>query len=677
MINEVDYITSNIDMEIPSPKFQSFNESLLIDHDPISINSNEDFSEFAGSGTPEDPYRIENLKIQESHQIGDLIYIAGVDVSFIIYNCLLISPNTPGIGGIEINGIIAEKIIIENNVILYCTDNGIRCDNSRNLQIGNNTISNRNLESILLNTCDNCLIDNNYVMPNSGGIASRNSDDNQIVNNKLNEINGTGIIIDGYSHHNSLLNNTISFSSEYGIQVNGEASYIDILGNLISDSSTGIQFSGFCSNCRTISNEIFNFFTAVEAYQCEKIEIRNNIIKNGTRYGNGISILEDISNITIADNEIQNILEGNGINIYSGNNYQITNNLLENFIQGNGIYIENASNALLANNKIENAVTCIAINHVGSGLVIKTNYISNGTENGLSLSESNYCDLLISNNTFTGNNLSAILIDYINNVEISGNHFISNLGNGIELSNSDFNTIAYNSFISNGYAIFFGDLYSTQNIIYYNRFINNTGNHGQIFCVSTENYWSSPITGQGNYWNDHDNIDNNQDTIADSPYKIHGNTETYDDYPLAQDFVRLCLKSPELHILNSDIVSSNGIIILDWDEIEEASEYWIYRSFQEINWLNASLELLSKTTRTQFRDVVNISTEYHYVVLAINGLEHSAISNSVSISIILVENQIPGFSFYPLILCQISAISIIILYFYRKNKCKYIKEAEK
>ena len=101
---------------------QSFVENQYIDHDPINIGSDSDFSDlgFPGSGTNDDPFIISGYSI--SNPYGNVIEITNSDSYFVIRNNKL--NNSIPEWGSGITLINTNHGTIENNIISECF-NGI------------------------------------------------------------------------------------------------------------------------------------------------------------------------------------------------------------------------------------------------------------------------------------------------------------------------------------------------------------------------------------------------------------------------------------------------------------------------------------------------------------------------------------------------------------------------
>jgi len=252
-------------------------------HSPVLITSNNQFGlyGFIGSGTYDDPYRIEHLHI--TALTGDLISINNTTAYFSINDNSLdgLTTATSGIslynvqhGIIENNlinrsgdGIITTKTsdtIFRNNSIYSnerfgiffaaaenCTltsnsihdnlVNGVHLKNTVDTTIINNEIYNHQYgeyahSSILLDNSSSTLIANNSLYGNHYGINLLNSADNNVIaNNSINKNQQYGIRLE-YASKNSIEYNTISENLLYGIKVTKES------------NDNKIQFNSFIGN---------------------------------------------------------------------------------------------------------------------------------------------------------------------------------------------------------------------------------------------------------------------------------------------------------------------------------------------------------------------------------------------------------------------------------------------
>ena len=202
-------------------------------HNPIYIGGNWDFSGAngvrGGSGTPSDPYIIENWKINASSGHG--IDIRNTDAHFIIRHVDIHS------GGWNHEGMLLDGVTngrLENNTM---TDvgNGVKLDDSSNITVAHNAVS-FSLGGLLLWSSTNNTIIGNNMSGNIAGITLA-SDGNTFINNTLLE-NQRGIYCAG-ALDNSIINNTISENHEVGMILGQVIARIPIL--TIGDKGLGFK----------------------------------------------------------------------------------------------------------------------------------------------------------------------------------------------------------------------------------------------------------------------------------------------------------------------------------------------------------------------------------------------------------------------------------------------------
>lgn len=168
------------------------------------------------------------------------------------------------------------------------------------------------------------------------------------------------------------------------------------------------------------------------------------------------------------------------------------------------------------------------INIRGQDNVIVKNCIIQNYTNGIYLVWSGSCSSYLytsDSNTFQNNT-----IEY-NSVGLkSAGHLPYCYGEG---SLNMYNKITGNTIRSNSQGINLE--YSHANIVFNNKFINNTQQAYDSVWDNTINYWND--SGQGNYWSNYDSeaegcYDNNSDLSCDSPYNISGSAGSKDYLPL-------------------------------------------------------------------------------------------------------------------------------------------------
>ncbi|MHA2364181.1 MAG: right-handed parallel beta-helix repeat-containing protein [Candidatus Hodarchaeales archaeon] len=216
--------------------------------------------------------------------------------------------------------------------------------------------------------------------------------------------------------------------------------------------------------------------------------------------------------------------------------FQIKNNLLnEGF---NGVVFENVTNAEIFNNTMSNSI------------------IYKQTE---------CCKVM---------DYQGILLMKSHNIIISGN-IIFNNSQGIQLMNSSYVNISYNTLSDNlcrGVTI---SEFSTHNLVRQNKFIDNRKGvfMGQPIPEGSQAHesFSSNNEYSLNYWSDWTGTDVDQNSIGDEPYNIAGRDENKDSLPVVSSNLTFSLQASDFVIQHLNDIDVEEEIIED-SPIEEISQ---------------------------------------------------------------------------------------------------------
>lgn len=301
VISGVIGITMLLAVAIVVPVVLYHKQDTLIDSDPIIVWRDEDFElyDLSGNGTEENPYIIENLRINTTTEKG--IHIRDTTNYFVIRNCYVEAESV----GIHIDKIASGTAIITNNTCANNDHSGILVERSEGIEI----------------TSNHCEINGKQ------GIAIIYSNSTTVRDNNCNH-NKNGIWIEN-SNHNIFKNNSISVNSDVGIYV-FRSDNSTIINNYVGTNKFGVFVRS--SNSSTITYNLIqgnvaggipiDYWSELDDYIISHNRIHHNsIIGNGGIVG-GFQALDGGYNNTWFDTVV---LEGNFWSDYAGSGwYQIT-----------------------------------------------------------------------------------------------------------------------------------------------------------------------------------------------------------------------------------------------------------------------------------------------------------------------------------------------------------------
>ncbi|MFX0183655.1 MAG: right-handed parallel beta-helix repeat-containing protein [Candidatus Hodarchaeota archaeon] len=278
------------------------NTQTYIPHSPILISSDSHFVSqgFSGSGTINDPYRIENLNITTSN--GDLISISDITVYFCIQNNKL-DGLTTATSGISLSNV--QHATIENNSI-HSNWDGIKATNISNAIFFNNSIYSNARFGVFLTKVTNCTLASNTIHDNLvNGVQLKDSykttiSSNTIYNHQYGEYFHSSILLDNSS--STLITNNSLFNNHYGINFLNSADDNLITNNTIyGNQEYGIRLEYVSKNMIEFNTIIDNLLYGIQ------ITIGSN---DNTIQFNNFKDNNDGS-IQASDDGINNIFTGN------------------------------------------------------------------------------------------------------------------------------------------------------------------------------------------------------------------------------------------------------------------------------------------------------------------------------------------------------------------------------
>ena len=301
------------------------------------------------------------------------------------------------------------------------------------------------------------------------------------------------------------------------------------------------------------------------------LEIRNSevfFIINNSRFwkiwgGYHGVVFSNVSNGIFTNNEILTSYDYNsrGISMSDITNITIKNNQIRDIIYDDGIYLENGDELSLIKNEVHDTGG-LGFNLVNiNDCTIDANEIYSNHYGGLFLDS---CD----RNNFSKNDISSdlngIWLEYSTFNNFSYNTIDNNRATGIVLNvGSHDNIIFGNTLQSNDdYGISVGGFTDkpSRNLIYSNYFITNSLGHAAIGIISI-NYWDNGSLG--NYWDDYIGFDGNGDGIGDTPYIINSDYGIQDNYPIWINKIVILINNPIQSQIFEDASPNYNIEITD------------------------------------------------------------------------------------------------------------------
>jgi len=218
-----------------------FDSSILEEHAPIAIESDEDFLSFPGSGTIKDPYLIENYNITSNSLFG--IYICSTTKHFLIRNCYV----DVELIGISIDDIFEGSVRIENNIISNSeeyTGKGISIYFATEVVIKNNIIDNHESYGLVLAGIDaSYIVGNSFSNNGETGMITAYVRNIGIFENEYNDNEKGGICV--FETESAMIKmNECSRNGEEGVHLE-ETEGVIFLNNTIEENGIwGIRMIG-------------------------------------------------------------------------------------------------------------------------------------------------------------------------------------------------------------------------------------------------------------------------------------------------------------------------------------------------------------------------------------------------------------------------------------------------
>ncbi|MBD3229213.1 MAG: hypothetical protein GF329_13605, partial [Candidatus Lokiarchaeota archaeon] len=413
----------------------------------------------------------------------------------------------------------------------------------------------------------------------------------------------------------TLSNNTAWNNTGYGISASADD--MELYNNVAYENGNGI----YCSDTRIIAD-------GNKAYNNSNMGFgvyRDTQFTNNIAIGNGIGIyMNGWGHQTVDSNTIL----GNGIGIHcnTDENATITNNDILNNSQY-GIYCENSNHTVITWNTILNGTVGIYLqNNLNS--TVQYNEIYNFSQVGIKIEETN--ESLISWNLLFNNSVPLEEINCVNNT-IGINP--SEQGPTLDpISPPDVDDGAVhlrwqNLTWATYYQVFRSWVFTIDefwDIIWRTPVLNVTTNDiWDIGFTNTGSYYYVVVAANSTTWS---TISNSEWANITGLYGIPG--------------------TPILNFITPN-PDYNGIIELDWSNVENATEYYIYRDISTITDITG-MTPIAMVSDSNYTDTVSIDDDYYYVIIGANEEHNGSISNCENVTVI-ISPTLETPTLYPLI----------------------------
>lgn len=417
-----------------------------------------------------------------------------------------------------------NNVILDNNAS-YNNGAGIYLLSSKNNNISSNYFENDGNFGIQLTTSIMNTVDNNILYKNTDGLYIDSSNSNNITRNTATYNSLYGIIIQySASYLNNLTNNVCNNNANYGIVV-----YQSNNNNLTQNTANYNSYAGIWfdqSNFTQLKSNFFDYNYQDGIYfgsNNHNNTLTSNQAYNNTIYGIQLTANNNYNNLT-GNNANFNL--NSGIAVESSNHIILIGNTANNNVK-NGIILTSSSfNTVTSNTASYNAINGITLITSSNNNTVFANNANYDLIGGYNLTSSNYDRILNNYAQYDGNTTVpegyGILIQSSNYNYIYGNIQTSTIYN-IEALNSAYNTFYKNTGTFSTYGIYFSG--SSHNVVTFNNMGTPMGSNAYpLYFTSNSNYntvkYNSAIYGgyAGIY-------------VASSSYNlISGNDATQNSY---------------------------------------------------------------------------------------------------------------------------------------------------
>lgn len=323
----------------------------------------------------------------------------------------------------------------------------------------------------------------------------------------------------------------ITLSGHSGAVIDGGGN-----GNVITISAPDVKVTGLTirNSGRSLERQDSGIFVDQKG---DRVEIAANRIENAL-IGIYLSGPEDGR---VRGNRIDGIRDmrvnerGNGVHLWNTPGSIIENNDLR--WGRDGIFVATSRDNIFRNNRMRDLR--FAIHYMYADDSIVSGNVSEGNHVGFAIMFSKR--LKVSGNVSLGDRDHGILLNYVNESEISGNLVRDGRTKCVFIYNSNKNVFRGNRFEGCDIGIHF-TAGSEKNTITENGFI---GNRTQVKYVGTR-WLDWAAAGRGNYWSDNPAFDLDGNGIADAPYRPN---DLIDRVVWAHPMAKMLLNAPGIQMV--------------------------------------------------------------------------------------------------------------------------------
>lgn len=511
--------------------------------DPIVVEGDSGFSSagFTGNGTPEEPYVLENVRVN-AYQRPHGIKVANTTKHFIIKGCTVTDATTTERDGLNVSasgsGILLYNV--ENGTVVgflgQSNVRGITVANGRNVSITASRFADNRGAGVYLKDCPDgsCVVSNNSFfktldVPVPVGVLVEDCQGVRVENNSING-GSLGIKVvstEGRSVANTLLGNTLRNQEVAGVHLGGNfpSSRDIVMGNgVVAPGGTGI-YAIFETNGKISGNTVSGCLYGIRV-SWKGNEVSGNTLSNNTR---GIILGEGADENSVSNNTVQDGAFGIEVGPSQGN--MVLGNRVSRIDRESssvGIYlgIGEVRDALVQGNHVLGCGVGIRAastpSHEISGMTIRDNVVQGSLRQGAYIINAQRSEVL--NNSFASGGGGLFLGECLS-IMVEGNRLTDNTGFGLHMRGTSDSVVRSNVFHNcSKEGVYLESGHGS--LIHGNAFIFNKGSgmrysplRSQAYCGEGGNEWASST---GNLWADWVSPDADADGIVDLPYNISG-----------------------------------------------------------------------------------------------------------------------------------------------------------